>query len=256
MENLSSELNIQAVGILIAIAASLIFFIKDGSKFLFDYLKEKISFTWELRKRKLELAWKLEEQKLLAKNEKAIKSLTKDIPLVSELIELNHTLKELRQVLNAIRVTIFMYHNGTAKFFKSFSARHQECRDILDDNMDKFKHRPLSPFYSVIAESLKNKNQIQILNENTDLPIIKHYIQVNELKKYIFFQIVIEESAVEVSHKVLNFNDNGVSYVPIGFVAIELDRYSEDIKEETRLFIEAIREKLHYMYKNSPEIFG
>lgn len=252
MESFIKEIDSGTVAVFTTLVGVIIFFIKDGSQVIFGLLKEILNHWWELKKQELIIKNEVKNKILQVKAEKEMLILNSS-PLVKDVIRLTSVLKEIREALNAFRVTVYMYHNGTAQFFKNFSARHQDCRYVKDGNLEHYQNRPLSPFYPVILKAAQQ--EITVFIEESEFEIIVHKMQLSGIKKYVTFMITLSEDT-DKSNSVLRIETKYGKKTPIGHIGIELDEESEELTDSMMNYLKGIRETTETLYLQSPEIFG
>jgi len=254
MEEIIKQLDGQLILLYTTFIGIIIFFLRDGSKLLFSFLTEVLKHWWHLKKEELTLEAKVRNSKVAAFSEMEIQRLKTETPLIKDVIYLSDTLKELRDYLNAFRITIYIFHNGTAKFFKNYSGRHQDCRNIVDRHLSNYQNKPLSTLYPIINYCVNQT--ITIFDENTEFEYIRHLILNSKTKINVIFLIMIDSEKIENSHNIISVKTNKGISIPLGFVSIELDEDSLMLTETVISYIKSFKQTIETSYTNSPEIFG
>lgn len=254
MEELIQTLDAQTALLYTSIVGAIIFFIKDGSKFIFELLKTVVHDWWNLKSKEMEVKYETRIAKLNAVSQKEVEKIVNETPLVKDVIHLSNILKEARETLEASRITIFMYHNGMGKFFKNVSARHQDCRDIIDYNIENYQNKPLSPFYPIIEYSIDK--DVMIFDKNSDFEILAYRIKKTNASFYVTFMIMVDEQELKEYHSVISIKTPSGKKIPIGYVGIELDEKSVDFNEQHQNFVKGLKQTIETMYRQTPELFG
>ena len=233
------------LGEVAAILSGLYLIVKKTIEVFFNRLNTRMQFNEQERQR-------IEK----AKNDSQIKLIRLEAGTsTNELIkDFNFRLTSLQQKYNALRVSILIYHNGVAEYFKNYSMRHQVCRNVLDMNKQMHQNQPLNTAYSMVMDNIE-KGLIAYDKEYNNSELA-YYLEYNKIKVLVSCAIMIPLDKVpfKVPEFQTDFYKDGA--LCIGMVHIELDEKSTYVLEELTGFTFSFTDAVEQMYMDNPYILN
>jgi len=232
-----------------AILTSLFIFFKRIFKHYIETITKKIKMKTEFELEEIKNKNNIERINYINKMSQITNK-----KIIRDGIKINNSLSKLRDILNANKIFIKIYHNQISKGFKNFSIRFESSRHVKDNIMCFNQDIPLTPFYKKIELYEEIKDYIVFTKENQYIPRLYYELIHNyNITKIYSFPIVVPKDI---------FNDNpfieikieNKDYVLIGSLIVCLD--SNSIEDKVVSLSKEFIEELVILYQENNFIFS
>lgn len=260
MEELLKQLDL----FIVALSAAIIFFLKEGTSFLFEYLKKSVLFKQDQRQslQKVDTELKIEQLKLeAAAKRNKIKEKQKG-NLLKLISQVRKRLVEIRELNNARNVIISAFHNGVAKGFRNFSRRYDIPRELKYLTLENYQVKPLAGYYDYIMQFEKQDYIIHDITGKTEEEIDSdkrlNLMEADNVKKtYVFPILIPEHTDIEEYYKELLITKGGENYYILGCLLIFLDNESDCENEDLLISTTQLKiSDITNIFLENPNILG